>query len=222
MHKKFLLILVLLLLSSCAGYNFKRSSNPLARYGIDSVSIPIFINQSIYPRGGVVFTREIRRVFNQFHDLEIHAGESETSDAVLVGIVESSQHSADAIRTTGTKLVSDGELKQSIGDRKQFYVPNENTYRLSLRIILIKRPTARERKLVISSLAPYLHQHPRVVLNEQLNLTGNFSRTVTTAETSDDGGTVNFTKNNKFFERSLEVLAKNAASEFKGVVLNVF
>jgi hypothetical protein len=163
----------------------------------------------------------MRRLFSQFYDLKVYSGEKDDADAVLVGILTSDTRLDDAVKALNPKLV-DGELKDSIGDRKQFNVMTENQYRLTLKLYLIKRPTKRERELLRSKYSNFIKQDPRIVLSERFDLSGRFSRTVTTSEITDSGGVVNFTKNKKTFERSLEGVAKSVANQFRGVVLNAF
>ena len=82
-------ILLILLCSSCAGYRFQDKENPFKQYGIRSLSIPMFFNQSSHSNISGMFTKEIYKMISEFDNLKVYGGGS-SGDAVLIGIIESS------------------------------------------------------------------------------------------------------------------------------------
>lgn len=175
----------------------------------------------MYAGAGPIFTREIMDLFSSFSDLKISPSTGVGEDAVLVGIVSSPTRYGVAHKTTSTRFTS-GELKQSIGQRAQFYLPLSSTYLVTVRILLIKNPTTAQRELLASGLGEKLINHPKVVFNKSFIYEGAFNRETKDTVTSDSGGLVNYTKTKRYFNQSLEGLAKQTAIDLEGLVINVF
>jgi hypothetical protein len=91
-----------------------------------------------------------------------------------------------------------------------------------LNIILIKRPTAEEIEFLTKNTLGLNKFHPKVVLVEEIPITGNFSRFVSDTITPNSGGEVNFVKNKGIFEKSLQDSCVQTATNFRQVVLNAF
>lgn len=208
-------------LSSCAGYRVNKETNPFKLYGVESVSIPIFINRTSLPSISGLMTKEIRLMLSQFPELKLSAREDQNSDAVLVGIVESPQYLRETIRTEGTRFISD-EQSESIGSRPTFYLPTVGRVTVKLTLVLIKRPTQTELELLDSEFMPYLSRNPKVMFSEHISLSRSFSRSIESNLGPDDGGVVNATRNRKIVDRQFELMAHEAALQFKQVVLNAF
>lgn len=216
-----LVIILSFALTSCAGYRVNKETNPFRLYGVESVSIPIFINRTSLPTISGLMTKEIRLMLSQFPELKLSASEDQNTDAVLVGIVESPQYLRETIRTEGTNFISD-EQAQSIGSRPSFYLPIVGRLNVNLTLVLIKRPTQTELELLNSEFMPYLSRHPKVVFTEQITLSRSFSRSIEPNLGPDDGGVVNATRNKKIVDGQFQLLAHEAALQFKQVVLNAF
>jgi hypothetical protein len=217
MKKLFVFLMSSIILNSCAGYKVEDHQNPLINYEISSISVPVFINNSILPNASAPLTKEIVLMFSEFTGLKIIPGESRKADAILVGIVESDQYTRGVYETNSTKVTS-GELETAIGNRNQFNLPSSTKIGFSLRLILIKDPNIGDLKLIKSNLGKYVKVHPKVIFNKSIKLQTVYSREIKPGV----AGEVNFTKNKGFQENAISRLGKDAALEFKEVILNAF
>lgn len=87
---------------------------------------------------------------------------------------------------------------------------------------MIKRPSKEEIEMMTGELGPYVKAHPKVVLQDNIELTGSFDRVASPTLSPNDAGSVNFVKNKGIFEKSLQDTCYQAAQTFKQVVLNAF
>ena len=118
----FSLIVLLVTLSSCAGYHFNTTNNPLIGYDIRSVAVPMFVNRSVIPELAAPFTKEIIFALSDYSGIRVYSGDNDKADAVLIGIIESRDHYNSVVKTTQT-LFTDKTIKSSIGERSPFYYP---------------------------------------------------------------------------------------------------
>lgn len=181
----------------------------------------MFVNQTILPGASGPMTREVIRMLSQYPGIKVYAGENRKADAVLVGTLTSATRQSVFFKTTSKKFTT-GDLKESIGGRKEFYVPSGTSYSMSLNLVLIKDPSIQDRKLIESDLKKYLNRHPKVIFTESIGLSTSFTRTVDSNLSPDDGGVVNYTKNIGLLSKSLDDLSKSAAGTFKEMILNAF
>ena len=210
------------LLLGCAGYRIAARTNPLKeKFGINSISIPAFINQSGIPHVSVPLTQEMILLLAEYPSLKIYSGENEKADAILIGVVRSRDHRRDVIRTSRRNYV-DAELSGSVGGRNTFSVPSESVYRLTLQLALIKNPTSEEITLIKSNIGPQITGGRKIIFNKTISLKGRFQREVLSTETSRDQGIVNFTKTKHHFEENLVSLGRKATAIFKDTLLNAF
>ena len=225
MKDRFFCLIALLfsmsLLTSCSGYHFNTNNNPLIGYDIRSIAVPMFINRSTLPQLSGTMTREITLALNDYSGLKVISGDSEETDAVLIGIIESKNHYNEVVKTSKT-LFTEKDVLQSIGARAPFYYPIQTSYEFVLRVILIKRPTKEELEIFKSDIGAMIKVHPKVVLQDTINLSGSFSRVANPTNTSTSGGDVNFVKNKGIFEKSLQDTCYQASQTFKQVILNAF
>ena len=131
-----ILILALISLISCSGYHFNTNNNPLIGYDIKTVAVPMFINRSVLPQLTAPMTKEIILALNDYTGLKVISGDSENSDAVLIGILESRNHYNEVVETSQS-LFTEDEIATSIGSRSPFYYPVQTRYNFSLRIICV-------------------------------------------------------------------------------------
>lgn len=209
-----------LLLSGCAGYHFNTNNNPLIGYDIKTISVPMFINRSVIPQLAAPMTREITLALNDYSGLKVMSDGNE-ADAVLIGIIESQNYYNETVQTSQT-LFTEQDVAKSIGNRPGFYYPVQTSYNFKLRLILIKRPSKEEIELMTSDLGPLIKVHPKVVLQDSIDLSGKFDRVASPANSINSAGEVNFVKNKGIFEKSLQDTCYQAAQTFKQVVLNAF
>ncbi len=221
MKVRFFLLFPLVFLASCAGYHFNTNSNPLIGYDIRSIAVPMFINRSVLPELAAPMTKEIMLVLNDYSGLKVLSGDNESADAVLIGIIESSDHMQDVVRTSQT-LFTDNTIKTSVGNRSPFYYPVETSYSLNFRMIIIKRPSKEEMELLASDIGKYMKVNPKVVLMDQFSLASTFARVVGETVSAESPGSVNFVKNKGIMEKSIQETSVRAAQNFKQVVLNAF
>ena len=215
------LILTLCFLASCSGYHFSTNNNPLVGYDIKTIAVPMFINRSALPQLVAPMTKEITLALNEYTGLKVLSGDAENADAVLIGILESNDHFNDVVKTTQT-LFSEGDIQNSIGNRSPFYYPSQTNYYFWLRIILIKRPSPEELALLTSDIGRGIKIHPKIVLQDKIDLSGTFTRVVGATNSGTTPGEVNFVKNKGILDKSLQDTCYKAAQTFKQVVLNAF
>jgi hypothetical protein len=216
-----IVFLALISLTGCSGYHFNTNNNPFIGYDIRTVSVPMFINRSVLPQLAAPMTKEITLALNNYSGLKVISGDNQNADAVLIGILESKDHYNDVVKTTQT-LFTEGDISKSIGNRSPFYYPVQTTYNFALRIILIKRPSPEELALFTSDLGRMIKVHPKIVLEDTINLSGSFARVASPTNTATAPGEVNFVKNKGIFDKSLQDTCYQAAQTFKQVVLNAF
>ncbi len=216
-----ILFLVMPLLNSCGGYHPINQNNPLQQYGISTVAIPMFINQTAFADISGPMTKEIARVLHSYPGIRVYAGEYVQADAILIGVIKSRDKVNDVVLASTKRFTTD-RLKESIGPRKEFYIPSASSYQLQLELTLIKDPSVGDKELIHSDLKKYLSRHPKVIFNEVMELSGSYDRVIMPNTKPDDGGTVNYSQNVALFKKSIENLSVNAALNFKEVILNAF
>ncbi len=220
----FISVLVCLsFITGCANYHFNTNNNPLLGYDINSLAVPMFVNRTNISGISPIMTKEIVLTLNEFTGLKTYGGDYSGADAVLLGIIESDDIISQTFKTKSSLLSSDDpNIKQSVGNRAPFYYPAETSYNFRLRLILIKRPTASEISVLTSELGPAVKLHPKIVLQDVIEVNGSFSRAVSDTLTGTSGGVVNFVKNKGLLHKSLEDACIQTAKTFKQVVLNAF
>lgn len=216
-----LFFLSLVFLQGCSGYHVNKRSNPFAGYGIKHITIPMFYNRSNIPAVAAPFTKEFSSVISTFPDIRVSAGNHKMADAVMIGVIDSSQYINDTIVNTSTLFLT-GDLAKSIENRNPFYIATTSTYALSLRVFIIRRPTQQEIEVISGNLGDYIKAHSKIVFDETYQLTGSVQRVLEGSQTSDSGGVVNFTRNLEVSKKSIRALAKSTANNFREVVLNAF
>ena len=219
---KFIFILLWIpFLFSCSGYKVKGESNPFLEYDITSVSVPVFLNKTILPGVSGPITTQIKKVLHRDTKLIIYSGENEKADAILVGILESAKNRSVVFKTT-SEVFTEGELEKSIGGRNKFYLPSTNEYKMQLKLVLIKKPTEPELKLLNSKMSGVMNINPKIIFQKSFNLHGSLSRIVKPTITSDHGGIVNFTTNQEIYRNSIKQMALNVAARFREEILYAF
>jgi len=214
-----LLCSALLSLGSCTGYQFRQVQNPFYHFGIKSLSIPMFVNKSVVPNLSNVFTQEIFLLLSHYSGLEVHSGLKKDKDAVLVGIISSGSRIYDVFSQSSRTFLS----KEALPGRSPFYATSETSYRLSLRIVIIKKPEANIINLIKSPWGEHVIKNSRIVLDETFPLTSSFVRSISTGKDGNSGSRVaNFTKSKAWFQITVKELAKSISDRFRKEVLNAF
>lgn len=215
------LILLLITLTSCAGYRIRKKGNPFEDMGVRSVAVPMFINKSVYPGAHTAFTKEVKTMLSTYPELSISTELDRDVDALLIGIVESPTRYSGAYKRTAEKFLSGGE-GSSIGDRAGLYVPTASSFKINVTVILIKDPSLEERKMMSSDLGKLMERHPKVVFSRTFSYEGSFNREAKDTVTSDSGGVVNYTNTKRYLEQNIETIAEQSASDIEELVINVF
>jgi hypothetical protein len=210
-------LLVFFLLAGCSGYRFTQQENPLTQYGIQSLSVPMFYNYSTLPDVSADFTRETYALLTGFSGLRLKSGYNPNMDAVLIGIIKSSDKLIDT-----TKRSSSREAQKITPDavtgREKFSVPSTTLITLSLQVIVIKKPTEEELALLRSGIGDQIKLTSRVIFNETLPLNMQYTR-----EFMDGTGTqVVATQNTGVQRKTLENLSKLAATQVRDMILYAF
>lgn len=214
--KKFILILFLFI-SSCADYRYQKLDNPFSQYGIKSLSIPMFYNQSNFENMGPAFTKEIYKMLSGFKGLKIQGGNHNT-DATLIGIIDSKDFRRDSRESSGPRSVKNIANSKIGSSRGDFYIPSTNTLMAELRIIVIKRPTQEDIEFLKSNLGKENFISSKIIFRESIPLTSSFTREILLGE----GTAVNSTQNRGAERRTIHQMAKSSASTFKDMILYAF
>lgn len=211
-------MIILVLLYSCSGYRFSQQENPLSQYGIQSVSIPMFYNYSNLPELHADFTRETYKLLTGFSGLRLFNGYNKGSDAVLIGILKSPEKLAVTTRTSNLRVAQD-KAKNSIGPgRQNFYIPGTTNVSLYLQVIVIKKPTEEELTLLKSGIGEQVKSSSRIIFNELIPVTSQYTREVL----DDEGTQVVATQNAGVQRKVLRNLAEQAAINVRDMILYAF
>lgn len=221
--KKVFFFFVFLCLNSCAGYHFKSNKNPLAQFGIHSISVPMFLNQSAIPDVSGPFAKEVRLLLQRFPGLKVWAGDCSGADACLLGIVKSPKGLVETVIPTqfdiSTKMAKGATLP-----RADYFIPITSNIKLNLHLVLVKAPSEAEVDLFNSSLGDEIQLHPKMVFNKIIPVEWGFNREVFDRDPkiNSDGVVVNMTQNVGSQGRTVKQMAKIAAISFKELVLDAF
>ncbi|MGE3608794.1 MAG: hypothetical protein AB7I27_04325 [Bacteriovoracaceae bacterium] len=218
------LILFLFIFVGCSGYRFTQQDNPLAQYGVQSLSVPMFYNYSNLPDVSGDFTRETYRLLTGFSGLKLISGYDQNADAVLIGIIKTPEKVAETLRPMNL-IVASGRAKNAVENREfqgkkrgSFYIPGASDMSLSLQVVLIKKPSEEELALLKSGIGDQINFNSKILLNETLPL-----RTTYTHEVLDDQGVdVIGTQNAGIQRKTLKGLAEQAAISVRDMILYAF
>lgn len=212
-------IVVLLLITACSGYRFNQQDNPLAQYGVKSLSVPMFYNYSNLPEVSGHFTKEIYRLLTSYSGLKLKSGYHQDTDAVLIGIINSPEKMIETEAPANLR-VAQSRASDAIGDkREKFYIPGTSEVKLSLQIILIKKPTEEELTLLRSGLSDKIQLTSKVIFNETLPLRSQFTREVFD---KNQGLEVTGTQNAGLQRKIVRNLAEQAALSVRDLILYAF
>ncbi|MBF0297186.1 MAG: hypothetical protein HQK51_00580 [Oligoflexia bacterium] len=213
-------IITLFSITSCSNYKFKRTTNPLAPYGVNTVSIPMFLNKSSVPNVSGPITRTIINSLLQYPDLKVYAGDWKKCDGILIGIITSSPTISGALASGGSGEIKPGD--GTIGNRRSIIVPTATTINLTLTLTLIKDPTHKDFDFIISTLGKYIYNHPKAVFTESIGMTGTIGRVNDTGIGTNSSVVTNFTKNRGMQDKVIHDMAEQAATNFRNIILYAF
>jgi hypothetical protein len=209
--------IILFIIAGCSGYRFSQQENPLSQYGIQSLSVPMFYNYSNVSEIHADFTRETYRLLTGFSGLKLVPGYKKSSDAVLIGILKSPEKLAETLLPANLRLAQ-GEAETAVAGRENFYIPGTTDVQLYLHVIVIKKPTEEELALLKSGIGDQVKSTSKIIFNELIPL-----RTAYTREVLDDEGTqVVATQNFGVQRKVLKILAEQAATNVRDMILYAF
>lgn len=220
---KYLILISLLL--ACTGYKLRSKKNPFNQFGINSISIPMFYNFTNIPNASAIFTKKVFNSMLSYRELSIHSG-SESTDAVLVGIIESRDKRNKTITPESQKEVSNIYDEQDLfeGKREDFLLPTSNRIKLNLRIIIIKHPSKEELEFLKKSIAKEA-MSSKIIFNETIALTDSYNlRELKGSSVNETRRNLQVlgTQNRGVQQSSIENMAKKAASSFEDMILYAF
>jgi hypothetical protein len=212
------LFLLFLLISGCSGYRYTQQDNPLAQYGITSLSVPMFHNYSNQPEVSNNFTRETYRLLSSYHGLKLKSGYHQSSDAILIGIVKSPEKIFETLIPNNFRVAQD-KAGKAIGDTRQpFPIPGTTDVSLSLQIIVIKKPTEEELTLLKSGLGDKIKVTSRIIFNETIPLRAQYTREIFDEEAVN----VTATQNAGIQRKVIRSLSEQAAISVRDMILYAF
>ena len=211
-------LLIFLFLTGCGGYRLSQQDNPLAQYGIDSLSVPMFHNYSNQPEVSANFTRETYRLLTSFKGLKLRSGYHPELDAVLIGIVKSPEKVNETLRPTNLRVAQD-KAPNAIGDKRDdFYIPGTTDISMVLQVIVIKKPTEEELALLKSGIGDKVKLSSRIIFNETLPLRVQYTREIFDNEEV----SITATQNAGIQRKVLRNLSEQAAVSVRDMILYAF
>ncbi len=121
---------------SCSGYVLGKRSNPFFIYGVESVSVPAFTNDTPVPDVGTYLGQEVVNMLAEFPELKLAMGENLSTDAVLLGRVTSSPLRKEVI-TSSQYLSSNAVAPINASARNPFLVPSASSTAMAVEFTLM-------------------------------------------------------------------------------------
>jgi hypothetical protein len=210
-------LLSLFFLTSCAGYRFTQTDNPLSQYGVESLSVPMFYNFSSLPEVSPAMTRETYKILSGFSALKLKSG-YQNADAILIGIIRSPESLKLTTRPSSLRDAKNVAPNNVGARRAEFYIPGATEVDLRLQVLVIKHPSEEELRLLQSELGPKIPAQGKILFNETFPLTGSFTREFY----DDEPGTVVATQNAGALRRAQDTMALQAAEQIRDMILYAF
>ncbi len=178
----------------------------------------MFYNYSNLPDVSADFTREVYQLLTGFSGLKIRSGYSDSTDAVMIGIIKSAEKTIDTIKPAGVSQAQ-GKTPLSVGSsRPNFNVPGASLITLMIQVIVIKHPTEEELALLRSGIGDQIVMKSKVILNETIPVQASMSR-----EFLDANGTqVMATQNLGVQRKTITSMSLQAAASIRDLILYAF
>ncbi|MCB9091706.1 MAG: hypothetical protein H6621_03750 [Halobacteriovoraceae bacterium] len=216
--KSFLLLNTLFV--SCSGYYLTKRVNPFAKYGVQSVSVPMFYNHSNLSDVSGYFTQEFTKILLEMKDLQVKSSSSKDVDAYFVGIINSPPSQMETLAISSKSEARD-KTPQNAKDSK-LIIPRRTIVNLSLDLYLIRRDN-NSKNLVSLLREEHIKglesvKHPGIIFREKMVVRAAFTRNIYDSESA----VVNSTQNRGLLDKVLKSRAETAANQFKNLVLYVY
>ncbi len=202
-------------LASCAGYQVVDRSNPFRQYEVQTLAVPMFYNETVFPQINVPFYRQFIELLSKYPALTLSTSEHKSRDAVLVGILESPDLRSESSQSVGQIVVPQSLL----GTRRQVAVPSTQQVNFSLRLLLIRNPSQTEIQLLMRDLKKVKFLSPRILFDKNIPLSSAYFNEISFDA---QGKQTNFTRAQGAFDRHVESLAIQAAQIFRDEILYAF
>ena len=212
------LSLLTLLLSSCAGYKFKRKTNPFLSQGIRSIAIPTFVNKTSLPVVAQAYTNAVHDVLSSYPDLKVNSGDIDNEDAIVLGII-TNKH-GKKLEYTSSTLMTEEQITE-IGDRNAFYLPTAAEYSLYVQLIILKKPTREEIDFFVNYFKFSKSAFPRTIFSKTFEVGGSFSINNEIGNI-DSEAPLRGTRTRGNMIKSLTDSSVNLSSELREVLSNVY
>lgn len=211
-------LLLFFLLTGCSGYRYTQQENPLAQYGISSLSLPMFHNYSNQPELSQHFTREIYRLLSSYSGLRLRSGYHPNTDAVLIGIIKTPDKVAETLRPSNLRVAQERAGNAIGNNRQNFYIPGTSDLSLTLHVIVIKKPSEEELSLLRSGIGNKITLNSKLIFNVMIPLRGQYTREVFDNEPVNVIGTQNAGVQRKV----VRSLAEQAALSVRDMILYAY
>lgn len=219
--KRWRLFIILIILSSCSGYRIKGRQNPFERLGIHTISVPTFINKSLFPHISGLMTSKVVNLLGQFPQLKVYPGESQKANAILLGIITDGGK-MNTTFSVPSKQITAGAIKQSIGTRRDFYYPYTLYYKIFVQLVLIKNPNTMNPLEIEKDFLQGKIQDSKILFNEIIPLSGGHQTIQRGRNAQTDGVVVNYSQGLGVFDKKMEDLSNELGDRFKELILYVF
>ncbi len=206
---------------SCSGYQIRENSNPFKSNGVRSIAVPMFVNNTNRSEISGAYTKEVISILKSYSGLKVRAGDIENEDAVLIGMINSSQDDSKDPITYRTSKILNAKQKDAIGDRTVFSIPTVNKFSMVVTVVLLKKPKQRDVDFYIKYFKFPKSKFPGEVFRESFSVSGAYGVDNTVGD-DDTSANVRGARNRGSASYSLIKGAEGFGVKFKGFVDNVF
>jgi hypothetical protein len=113
---------------------------------------------------------------------------------------------------------ADQVTPNAVSGRRQFYVPTQSTINLRVRVFVVKRPNAKEIELLQTELGAKVNAQGKIVFNEEFVVSEVFDHDIRDGSSNSR----NFTQTRGGRNKALTTLSRQAADNFKEMILYAF
>lgn len=214
---------------ACSGYHLKPRHNPMAHFGISTLSIPLFINQSRFPNAGALMTQEFIQVLSESSDLSLSTVLDPQADAVLIGVITDqgrtqhtlkgsawrSSQSVAPLNTSKAIPQANGEVVNQVRD--EFLIPSRTDVSANLKLILVRGASLAQYQYLLQASED---RRKEIDIVYEVNIPLNFSYELDL--TDGPSAAVSATKSRSSEALMFDVTSRQAAQNFKQTLLELF
>ncbi len=230
-----LLLFLSILFCSCSSYNLTRRVNPFKKYGVQSVSVPMFYNQTNLSNVTHHFTRYFTHLLYELKDIDVKEASSKNVDAYLVGVLKSPYKMSQTLAGDAIRDVSEvapvAVNNQITGATRNAIVPTVSILNLTLDVYLIRK-SAKSKGMVYmireKNFPEMAEKSDAVILKETIVINRRFEREIFDKEKNgsniitSDNSVINMTQNRGILEKTIIEEARKAAANFRNIIFYAF